>query len=144
MHCVNCNSENTQRLEVVFEGGTQNIKTKSKTVGTSLFNPLGGLFGASTTTKGVSMSSAAQKAAPPASKNLGRPIILTIIGIMIAFSDPTVMQFLIGRAVAIGSGFWGYKNFQYNKEIFPPLYDAWLDSWMCNKCGNIFRTPSQN
>jgi len=80
MNCISCNSENTQRLEVIYEGGTQHINTKSNTTGTSLLNPIGGFFGAKTTTKGTSMSSAAQKAAPPAKKSPKWSISMIIIG----------------------------------------------------------------
>lgn len=144
MHCESCNSENTQRLEVVFENGTQNINTKSHTFGTSLFNPLGGLFGASTSTKGTSMSSAAKKAAPPTAKNLGRLILVIVIAVIVLFNASTIMVGIIAIAAIAGAGFWVYKNFMYNKKTFPPLYDIWLDSWICNKCGSTFRTPTQN
>ncbi|APC96479.1 hypothetical protein [Francisella frigiditurris] len=138
MNCTSCNSENTQRLEVIYEDGTQHIHTKSKTAGTSLFNPIGGLFGAKTTTKGVSMSSAAKKAAPPIKKSFGWPIIMIIAGI-ICFNG-TIGVILIGLLLIASGGFLGYKNFKYNSEIFPPLYSNWLNSWMCNKCGSIFTT----
>jgi hypothetical protein len=144
MNCTNCKSDNTQKLEVVFENGTNHINTKSKTVGTSLFNPIGGLMGAKTSTKGVSMSSAATKAAPPTMKGFRASVILILIGAIWTYMN-TLNSFdfigaIIGIAVISGGVFLGYKRNQYNKDTFPPLYNAWLNSWMCNKCGTIFST----
>ncbi|EDZ89885.1 hypothetical protein [Francisella tularensis] len=142
MNCTNCNSENTQRLEVIFHDGTSHINTSSRTAGTSLTNPIGGLFGAKTKTKGISMSTAAQKAAPPAKKSFKASIILIIIGAFWTYMN-TINHFdfisaIIGIALIAGGGYLGYRSFKYNSEVFPGLYNHWLNSWMCNKCGTIF------
>jgi hypothetical protein len=136
MNCINCNSENTQRLEVIYEGGTQHINTKSNTAGTSLLNPIGGFFGAKTTTKGTSMSSAAQKAAPPAKKSLKWSISMIIIGFFCFQGSMGVIT--IGLLLIAGGGYLGFTSFKYNSEVYPPIYDVWLNSWMCQKCGTIF------
>ena len=142
MNCTNCKSDNTQKLEVVFENGTNHINTKSKTVGTSLFNPIGGLMGAKTSTKGVSMSTAATKASPPSTKSFKASVIIILIGVFWTYMN-TIHSFdfigaLIGIAVISAGVFLGYKSKQYNEDTFPHLYNAWLNSWMCNKCGTIF------
>ena len=41
MKCTNCTSENTQRLEVLYKIGTQNIATTSNSAGAGI----GGGFG---------------------------------------------------------------------------------------------------
>jgi hypothetical protein len=138
MQCKTCNSDNVQKLSVVYEQGTQNIKTKGRTMGSGVGVGRGGLgaeFGtATTTTTGKSQSIAAQKAAPPEKKKIAIPILLIAGGIIIM----AAMNVLVGLvALAIG-GFLFWKYFQYNKNTFPPLYDTWQQSWLCNKCGAIY------
>lgn len=147
MNCTNCNSDNTQRLEVIFEGGTQHINTTSNTAGGGLMTGGGAGFGAKTTTQGTSMSAAAQKAAPPMRKSFKASIIIILIGLFWTYLN-TINHFdfisaIIGIAVVAGGGYLGYKSFKYNSEVHPGLYNYWLNSWMCQKCGTIF-TPENN
>ena len=69
MQCTKCNSDNTQRLEVVFDGGTQNINTTSNSAGAGI----GGSFGVGgirTSTSGTSQTSLAWQPPPTLSRVL--------------------------------------------------------------------------
>lgn len=141
MQCTRCNSDNVQRLEVIYEHGTQNIKTKGRTSGSAVGFGGGGLgvgFGsATTTTTGTSQSLMAKKAAPPAKKPIAAPILLILIGLfaMINGSGPFP---IVGFILAGIGGFLFWKYSQYNKQTYPPLFATWQASWLCNKCGTIF------
>lgn len=141
MQCTRCNSDNLQTLQVIYEHGTQQIKTKGRTHGSAVGFGSGGMgvgFGSATTnTTGTSQSLMAKKAAPPAKKQIGLPIVLIIIGLFAIIGGsgpfPTVGFVLLGIG---GFLFWKYS--QYNKQTYPSLLSEWQNSWLCNKCGNIF------
>ena len=136
MQCSRCGSDNTQRLEVIFDGGTQNIDTSSKTAGAGFGGALG-LGGAVTKTKGTSQTALAQKAAPPAK----RPLLWAIIGFVLGFLFLSNGAIVVGLVLLAITGFLGYKAYQYNSEKWPGLYRHWEDCWMCQKCGNVYHQP---
>jgi hypothetical protein len=78
MKCPKCESENTQRLEVAFHSGTQNISTTSNTAGVGIGS--GGRIGFGggvTTTSGQSQSVLASACSPPA-KNHTSGLLLVL------------------------------------------------------------------
>lgn len=138
MQCTQCNSDNVQKLSVIYEQGTQNIRTTGRTVGSGAGIGRGGLgagFGtATTTTTGKSQSIAAQKAAPPDKKKIIIPIALIAAGLIVLFA---IHAFTGIALIAIGA-FIFWKFTQYNNTTYPPLYAEWQRSWLCNKCGTIY------
>jgi hypothetical protein len=139
MLCPKCNSDNTQRLEVVFDHGTQDINTKSNTVGVGFGGRLG-VAGATTKTTGKSQSVLAQKAAPPSKKRYKWAVILVIAGYfpLTAIANKDFTTGAIGIAIIALGCYLGYSAFQFNSKKYPSLYQYWLDSWLCNKCGSIY------
>ena len=75
MKCTNCTSENTQRLEVLYKIGTQNIATTSNSAGAGIGGGFG-FGGVRTSTSGKSQSLLASEAAPPEKQKLTMPICL--------------------------------------------------------------------
>lgn len=143
MQCTQCNSDNVQKLSLVYEQGTQNIQTTGYTTGSGVGVGSGGLgvgFGSTrTTTTGKSQSIVAQKAAPPDKKSLVLPIVMVIGGIfflMASFKGGWAI--VLGWGLIAAGGFMIWKGYQYNKNTYPPLYTEWQRSWFCNKCGSIF------
>lgn len=65
MHCEKCGSENTQRLQVIYDGGTQDLRATSHTAEVGSISGALGFGGAVTKTAGTSRSVLAQKASPP-------------------------------------------------------------------------------
>jgi len=140
MNCPSCNSDNTQRLEVVFEQGTNHINTTSSTNVRPAFGAIS-TAKATTSTSGVSMSKSAQKAAPPPKKGYKVPAIGVIVGLVVVFAtlQPfNVLWFIIGLVIACGAGYLLFSAFKYNMKSWPDAYQVWQKSWMCNKCGSIF------
>jgi hypothetical protein len=140
MQCTQCQSDNVQSLRVIYESGTQKIKTSSRTCGGGGgFGGGGlraGLGSANTTTTGTQQTALAKKVSPPNKKSFIPSIV--IAGLAIAFTAMFSMPvFILLIAIAVAA-FLGYRAFKYNKEQYPPLYDTWSRSWHCNKCGNIY------
>jgi len=138
MQCPQCNSDNTQKLSVVYEHGTQNIQTTGRTYGSGVGLGRGGFgvgLGSSTTsTKGKSQSIAAKNAAPPDKKKIIIPLALMGAGLFTAFAIHGITGLLL---VAVG-GFIFWKFSQYNSNTYPPLMEQWQRSWLCNWCGSMF------
>lgn len=141
MNCVKCNSDNVQRLEVIFDNGTSDINTKSGSTGIGFGRGGIGIGFGKTKTKGTSQSQSAIKASPPAKKKLWKFIALFVLGVFFTIDKNAGTGLILGGvAMMLIGGFFTYKNFTFNKKEYPELYKIWLDSWMCNKCGWIFRT----
>jgi hypothetical protein len=140
MQCPKCGSDNTQRLQVVYEHGTQNISTTSSSVGGGLSGALGAGV-AHTTTEGTSQSTMAQKSAPPEKLNWGVFLIILIIGIMIFSNSESIGWKLGSGLIVVGMGFLIKNAFQFNKNEWPKLYQTWMESWICNKCGGFYHQP---
>ena len=136
MQCPNCNSENTQRLEVVYEHGTQAISTTSKSVGGG-FGGTFGVGGVHTSTSGTSQSTMAQKSAPPVKQKWGYTIAMMVVGLL-CFNG-SLGYIMFGVALVAAGGFPLYRAFEFNLGQWPNLYQAWKESWVCNKCGTFYR-----
>lgn len=140
--CPSCQSDNIQRLSVIYEGGLSDINTKTK--GTALGFGRGGIgvgVGASKTT-GTSQTAASQRAAPPAKKRYLKPL-LAIFGLFIVISifmgtKSNLVANALGFVWLAASAGWVYFAFQYNSKTWPPLKAAWDDSYLCNRCNEMF------
>jgi hypothetical protein len=134
MDCPQCKSDNTQKLSIIYDAGTQNIKTSSSTFGSGVGRGGVGIGSAHTTTTGTSQSVMAKKLAPPPKKSYALVSGLSILGLILFFAGQMVLGLIpIGIALLLG-----YKAYQYNKGEWPPKYDTWAKSWHCNKCGNVY------
>ncbi len=140
MQCPTCGSDNTQRLEVIYESGTQEIRTTSNTVGGGGGFGGGGAFGGGgvTSTRGTQQTASAKKAAPPAKKSYVGAVLLSLIAFPVVF-NPSATYFLIAGACAALAFWLGRRAHEYNTNVWPGLKKIWLESWMCNKCGNIYQ-----
>lgn len=138
MHCPTCNSDNVQKLSILYESGTNDIQTSSTTVGAGLgLGHTGGFGSAQTTTRGQSQSKLAQKAAPPAKKNY-YPVLAILAGILLFMASSQFMFLFIAVLLIAGGGFLLYKAQIYNNTTWRELYEKWQKMWHCNKCGTIF------
>lgn len=136
MKCPKCNSENCRRLEVIYEDGTQNINTTSRSVGAGASrNSIGG-GAVHTSTSGTSRTTLAEKAAPPAMKSSGLGVVLIIVGLLMFFGG---WLFKLLALAALAYGIYLIKQaIDYNKNVYPEKYEYWQNEWMCSKCGNIY------
>jgi hypothetical protein len=128
MQCPNCQSQNVQKLTVVYEQGTSEIHAS----GTS-FTSHGDQGVEYTSTHGQSQSILAQKASPPPKQSSGLGILLIIGGIILL----AIQVWIAVVVLVIGVLAWASAG-DYNKKQWPALYDEWNRKWHCNKCGEIY------
>ena len=135
MQCTRCKSDNTQRLSVIYQSGTQQISTTSNTFGGGVGTGFG-VGSATTSTSGTAQSYLAIKAAPPTKKSFKRALIFMFLWLLgFFYKEISFILFLPFLAAAI---FFAYKSFRYNSNQYPALRQAWLMSWHCNKCGMVY------
>jgi len=154
--CPACKSENIQRLSAVYESGISNVHTQSSGVATGH----GVRVTATTNTTGTVQTSASRRAAPPTKRSIIRLIIsigaifmlingvfAIIIGTFLKNSHNfTELAAFISAAVfciMIGAQ-WLKKATHYNKNIYPILMRKWNDSYLCNRCNNIFEIKPES
>jgi hypothetical protein len=146
--CPRCSSENVQSLKVIYETGTSNIDTKSSgyfggASSGSDYSHSGRGFGGWTsgTTKGTQQTEAAQQATPPAKKDIGGPFLGIVIGIgaLIGFFGSWSLWALLIGVFFLAGGIWALvEAIKWNEEKWPGLYDHWLRSFRCLRCGEVF------
>lgn len=139
MQCTKCGSDNTQRLEVVYEGGTQSINTISHSAGAGIGGGFG-VGGVRTSTSGTSRSTLAIKATPPQKKKFIWLIVMIIAGFMFLGGKDTG-NIILGLVLIAVGGFATYTAIQFNSKKWPSLFQYWKDSWLCHKCGTIYNQP---
>lgn len=134
MNCPQCKSDNVQRFSVIYQSGTQNINTQSRSFGAGVGS--GGAFGsAHTTTSGTSQSLMAKITAPPEKKSYKFAILCLIFGVLVMFvGSYQLVGFLL---IGLG-GLLGYFSYNYNLNDWPSKYQSWNTSWHCNKCGETY------
>jgi hypothetical protein len=135
MQCDKCSSDNTQRLEVVFENGTSNINTKSHSAGAGIGGTFG-IGGVTTKTTGTSQTVLGKKAAPPLKKTYKWAVISIIVGWLFLSNGGDTLVF--GGALIAAGAYFIYAAATYNKNEWPALYKHWQECWLCHKCGNIY------
>ncbi|MFZ6658442.1 hypothetical protein [Undibacterium sp. TJN19] len=140
MQCLKCNSDNTQRLEVVFNHGTQHIRVSGSISGSGAGSSSGGA-GGTASLYGTAQTNMASKVAPPDKKTHGNAAIVLVAGFFCVNLINSALGFVLLLLCACVSCFLVYKTKTYNKKVFPGLYQHWKDSWLCNKCGNIYHQP---
>jgi hypothetical protein len=135
MQCPKCQSENTQRLQVIYDAGTHQISTTSTSfmAGAGTAGGAGGT--ASTSTSGTSQTHQAAKAAPPPKQSMQLGGWMIAIGV---FAQMTDNYKLIGLGLLIGGVFLIGRARKYNATEWVALRNRWENSWMCNKCGNMY------
>ena len=125
--CPVCDSENVQRCAVIYQSGISSSNAAT----------LADKFVA--VTKGVNMTALAQSVAPPAKKeNSWFWTIMCALAALVFLDEGNGVIFFISLCFA---GFFLKENLEiknYNEKIWPELYDTWLHSYLCHRCGNVF------
>lgn len=133
MICPKCNSDNTQKLSVIFESGTNSINTTGYVAGTGL-GSIVGIGGAATKMSGTSQSLLAERVAPPAKKKYKWPMVSILFGVFLLGTVNWLSAVLIAGGVIFNILAW-----KYNSDQWPGLHQTWLSSWCCNKCGAVYQ-----
>jgi hypothetical protein len=125
MNCPECGSNQTRRLEVIYDQGS------SDSVGSAV------IFGERNldfaVTESASQTKLAQKCAPPSKK--GYFLAICLIAVSLIFTMVTVFGYIFAVVFLIVC----FVDWQYNTKQWPPLYRAWLKTWYCFKCGKVYR-----
>jgi hypothetical protein len=150
---------------MAFSQGTSLIASTTKVVGAVVSTGgVGGILGTATT-EGVQQTNLAQQIAPPTrlgkSEWFGVParvlkgqlLLAAIGGVILAMvlhvsvdqrrgeMPPWFMGFVISVLIAflvLKVHMWR-RVILYNKHVLPRLFKGWKNSWLCNKCGHVFR-----
>lgn len=141
MQCPSCGSDHCQRLEVVYDDGTQNIRTTSHTAGAGLAGGMYGAGGATTTTTGKSQSRLAGKAAPPPKRRYAAALLGGGMG-LIGLFNASQGWWLVSLVMVGVCAYFLYRAFRFNTGQWPALYRHWLDQWICHRCGHIYHQPA--
>jgi hypothetical protein len=125
MNCPKCGSDNTQKLQVVFEQGTYGDESK------------GYVGSAPVTLQTTGRSLLAAKYSPP---KKAAPVLTILLGLIVAFCLGVVVKIIAGNS-AISTGImvatfilfaWkAFNGFRFNSVQYPILMNAWMKSWVC-------------
>ena len=125
--CPNCGSENVQSLPIIYQSGSS---------GTSSVTQTTQFIGIS---QGNTMTDLARAVAPPQRKKepsgFGFLVILGIGSLLVEIIPAAIVFFVL----AVIAYFPLAKVKKYNKEQFPIEYDNWKNSYLCHRCGTVFR-----
>lgn len=144
MQCNQCGSDNTQRLQMVYEGGTANINTTSHTGGIGAGKGGLGVGVATTTTSGVSRSLLAERAAPPGKAGYLFKLFFAFLAFLLYVSTEwfSIWKILAFSVLAL-CAYLIFMGYRFNSKEWPVLFKRWQQKWICNKCGHIFEAGSE-
>lgn len=137
MKCEKCGSDNTQRLQVVYESGTSQINTQSHSIGSAGTSDNYGTANFSTSTTGTVQTALGTRAAPPQEKSFKGAGISLLIGFFMLW-EGSGWVYMLGFPLIAAGGFFGYKAYLFNKNEWPQQYRFWQGCWLCHKCGSIY------
>lgn len=126
--CPNCGSENVQSLPIIYQSGSSGT---SAVTGATNFIAV---------TKGNTMTDLARSVAPPTQKEVDDSfftwcIIIAIGSLFIGLIPVTVLCGVLAIIAYIPVS----KAKEYNEQQFPIEYDNWRNSYLCQRCGTVFR-----
>ena len=126
--CPNCGSENVQSLPIIYQSGSSGT---SAVTGATNFIAV---------TKGNTMTDLARSVAPPQPKEVDDTaftwcIIIAIGSVFIGLIPVTVICLVLAIILWIPVS----KAKEYNEKQFPIEYDNWRNSYLCHRCGTVFR-----
>ena len=126
--CPRCHSENIQSLPIIYQSGSS---------GTNAITAADKFIAV---TKGNTMTDLARSVAPPTKKeeNWWPTFVFGALA-YIGFENDSTILGLIGGLLAVGGFYSIYEIDNYNKNVFPVEYDNWQNSYLCHRCGNVFR-----
>ncbi|MBU2719354.1 hypothetical protein HF563_08200 [Acidithiobacillus ferridurans] len=131
---------------MTYEAGLSDVKTRTSGVGVGIGRGGIGLGIGGGKTKGTAQTQASQRAAPPPKKKLIKPLLIIfaiVIVLSFPFSGNKVIQDVITLSWIAASAGWIAWAFYFNIKLWPPLKRTWDQSFICNRCGNVFQPSAQ-
>ena len=139
MRCSNCHSDNITRLSLIFNRGTAH--TTARTTGFVGGLAGGGGFGglAGSTTRGVTQSTSAMHASPPAKMQYRlwpAAFVVSIIFLASAIHASAAYGFM--DLALCGLSAWRFTIIRkFNTTVWPSQYAEWEKAYQCERCGEI-------
>lgn len=127
--CPRCGSENVQSLPIIYQSGSSGNNSITQT---------GKII---SVTQGESMTNLARSVAPPSKKeNFWWLFYFSVfVAGLWLFGDFPALIGILAIGTAIYSAKENNEIDEYNKKVFPALYEEWENSFLCHRCGHIFR-----
>lgn len=139
--CPSCNSDNVQRLSIVYLGGLSSIETRSRDSGLAIGGDGIGLGMGRSKTRGTAQTVASMRAAPPPKKHFLKPAGLILLAFMfivpLVYTSPIKQQIAVFAWVTTTAG-WIIFVLHYNLTKWPILKALWDNSCLCNRCDTVF------
>jgi hypothetical protein len=151
--CPKCESEDVQRLAMIYQHGTATSVSTGSTLGAVGDD----LAVAGTVTSGKQQSLLAQQAAPPQPRGnsgclLITGILLVAFGLLAPFVTVTrmadnrdvsllpvgIVVIVVGIILLVLSRARVRNNAEYNRTTYARLKERWDRTWLCLRCGSRF------
>lgn len=139
--CPACNSDNVQRLSMVYLGGLSTIETRSRGSGLAIGGEGIGIGSGRSKTRGTAQTVVSMRAAPPLKKTYLKPVgliffVFAVISLLTI--NNTIVQQLTEFAWITTTGGWLIFALHYNLIKWPILKALWDNSCLCNRCDTVF------
>ena len=150
--CPKCESEDVQRLAMIYQRGTATTVSSSTTLG-----DVGGYLAVGGSVLSATQQSLlAQQATPPLPRMasdwsyvfgfivLVCGVVTLVVAFSLALEDLPITLIVGGMITVVGiTAFLSARASardadQYNRTTYPRLKEAWERTWLCLRCGNRF------
>ena len=139
--CPACNSDNVQRLSIVYLGGLSSIETRSRGSGLAIGGDGIGLGMGRTKTTGTAQTVASMRAAPPPKKRFLKPAGLILLAYLfvvpLVYASPVKLH-MTEFAWATTTIGWLLFAMYYNLKKWPLHKSLWDNTCLCSRCDTIF------
>ena len=152
LNCPKCQSENTQKITAIVDGGTTHSRGTTHSVGMGSVGGKMAMGSSVGTTNTTHKTALAQKLNKPSKKSEAVIVPTVLVGGAlgaIAGSIVGSMTFsLLGIAAFGGVVYFFHQKFSktaainraYNLEEFPAALNTWENGFYCHRCEHVF-TP---
>ena len=147
--CATCQSENVQKLSLVYQNGLSDLSGTQTAVGIGIGRGGLGVGSGRSKIKGTQQSSLSQKASPPFKKRVIRNAFihlaitfLVVPMIMVSLFNNTAASISV-VIYAVFAICHTIKSIKFNLSEYPSLYNTWNQQFMCLTCGVLF-APENN
>jgi hypothetical protein len=142
--CPKCTSGEVRKLSMIYNEGLSIINTRTQSSAAGIGFSGGGVgFGSShgsAHTTGRQQTALSKQASPPAKKHTilwGGASVIMAIWTLTSFFPITFGSFILLGLTALGVRLT-LKAWQFNRDEYPDMYAKWEQSFMCNRCGEVF------
>lgn len=139
--CPKCGSSNAQSLSLVHKEGLSSVAAKTRSFGLGVAEWHVGIDKVFGKEAGVIQTELSKRAAPPMPRKwFGLLCVAAISGLVFVNSVAKANSIsLASSIVAVGCGWMALRAIRFNSATFPIMLANWEQSYLCKRCGVIFR-----